>query len=579
MKKGFKTNDIVFMGILFLYAFIHVQYGVELADTSYNLGNYENMQNMGMTWTIATLGANIVGKILTLLPGGHTWLGMNIYATFLIASCVVAVYIFLHRYMTGAIIFLGEILALSLCWCPHVILYNYLTYIILTIIIIVLIKALENDSQILMGIAGGLLAMNVFVRFPNICEVMLIFVVWIWGYYTKEEKKKIFINTASCVGGFFLGLCVICGIVTCVYGSNAIPSMVISLISMSDNNPGYGPFDMIRAVCFMYQTTTNSVILLAGIALLFSFVFIFVKREWIKFIAILIEIAMFVYFLLWEYRIGFYNFDYCSYYSFQHFAILFLEIAILISVFTILSKKSKPMEKVFAVVILIVIIITPLGSNNALFPVYNNLFLVAPMTLWLIWTKLFSGVKLKALLSDKGRIQWLPVRVLATLLMITIFIQCIGFGVAFVFGDSGISYDNSVKIEGNKVLIGMRTNPKRAEQIERLTQFVAKHELAGKKCIIFGQLPGISYILDMPCAISHTWPDLGSYTFEEMERDIEKCKEEPVVFLNTSYYPDILSDKLEEEKAKLLSDYLRDHDYELQYSYEGIAIYFPSKME
>lgn len=35
---------------------------------------------------------------------------------------------------------------------------------------------------------------------------------------------------------------------------------------------------------------------------------------------------------------------------------------------------------------------------------------------------------------------------------------------------------------------------------------------------------------------------LGPYTFEEMESDIEKLQEEPVVFVNTSYYPDILSD-------------------------------------
>ena len=33
---------------------------------------------------------------------------------------------------------------------------------------------------------------------------------------------------------------------------------------------------------------------------------------------------------------------------------------------------------------LLLILITPIGSNNYTFPLVNNLFLIAPVTLWLL---------------------------------------------------------------------------------------------------------------------------------------------------------------------------------------------------
>lgn len=578
MKKIINI-DVIFCVILFLFSFLHVSYGVDLADTSYSLGNYENMQNMGLMWTVATLGANIVGKGLTLLPGGHTWIGMNVYATLMLFICVMAIYIFLRKYMPGWIIFLGEILALSLCWCPKVILYNYLTYIMLSVIVMVLIRALEKKSKILMGVAGGLLAVNVMVRFPNIVEILLIVLVWTWGYFEKRGVKEIIFDTLACTIGFLLGLILVGSIITGFFGEYTIRDMITSLMNMSANNPGYSPLSMMKDVLFMYQTTIVSVFYLGLIAIVSLIAaLVFRKMKWMKVAVILGEIVVLFLYLVWEYKIGFYNFNYYSYSSFQHFAILFLEAVMMISLLTVVIKHDVSIEeKMFAVVALIIIIITPIGSNNALFPIYNNLFLVAPIGLWLFWKRLFAKKKQETLLNDKGLIQWFPIRVMSIILGMVVIIQCVGFGVFFVFASPGFPNKNDVKVTGNPKMIGMHMSADRAEEIEKLTEFAIENHMVGKECIIFGELPGISYILDMPCAISHTWPDLGSYSLVDMETDIEKLKDTPIIFVNDDLYPNILEIESENKKASLLAEFMGKHNYKKEYSFGGIAVYIPQK--
>ena len=76
-----KIWDILFALILFLFPFLHINTGLDVVDTTYNLLNFEVFPNMNQTWGISTLLANFIGHGMTKLPFGHTMLGMNIFCT------------------------------------------------------------------------------------------------------------------------------------------------------------------------------------------------------------------------------------------------------------------------------------------------------------------------------------------------------------------------------------------------------------------------------------------------------------------------------------------------------------------
>ncbi len=101
-------------------------------------------------------------------------------------------------------------------------------------------------------------------------------------------------------------------------------------------------------------------------------------------------------------------------------AVLFLIAAILLAV---LSLCRKPACKIMAVLVLVLILVTPLGSNNDLYPIINNLFLAAPFALW---TGYLAGRK------QPDGILW---KVPFAMLIAFVLVQSVGFHFLFAFQD------------------------------------------------------------------------------------------------------------------------------------------------
>ena len=55
-------------------------------------------------------------------------LGMKVYSSLLISAMALLGYRFFRTKMPAVIAFLAELSAIGMCWCPSVILYNYMTY-------------------------------------------------------------------------------------------------------------------------------------------------------------------------------------------------------------------------------------------------------------------------------------------------------------------------------------------------------------------------------------------------------------------------------------------------------------------
>ena len=566
--------DCIFLAILVLLPFLHIASGVELTDTAYSLGNYENLDSMNLTWTIATFWANMLGKFFSILPMGSTWIGMKFYTTLVPVAGVACSYLFLRKYITRWILFVGELLAISLFWCPTTILYNYLTYLLFTLVIIFIIESLNKEKRWGLAIAGVILAFNVFVRFPNITEAALILVVWLNAKINKKKFLYGLTDTMICVGGFLAGVGINVLLIGLKYGFASIPNMIISLFSMTGENTGYKPTQMIFTIIRGYSTYYKSFIFLVAISVICFAVSAIMKRHYARIITIVAQFVLYGLFLFWGYRNHVYTLRYSDYSSMYFWMVIFFVIGNVVSAWTLLRKRTDKTHKLIAAAVLIVIWITPLGSNNALYPSINNLFIVAPAVLSMCWNELFKGRNFYELLDLEARNTMVATRITVGLLLISIVVHCSIFGVVFIFRDSGFPYNNHTKIEGNEVLAGMHTNPERAALIEELTSYVTKNNLKGREAVYYGDIPGLEYILKMPCAISHTWPNLGSFSYNDFVNDFESLDDTPVIFVNTEYCRNILDvDGNAINKDQFLSEYMKNNCYSLDARIGNIAIY------
>ena len=118
-------------------------------------------------------------------------------------------------------------------------------------------------------------------------------------------------------------------------------------------------------------------------------------------------------------------------------------------------------------------------------------------------------------------------------------------------------------------------SPEKARWLTELSDYVGQRGLQGREVILYGNIPSLSYYLQMPPAFN-SWSDLRSYSYDTMLGDLEETEtqmvqgggERPVVLV------DYLREGLEEdEKWKLIWDFMERNGYELTWSNDRFAFY------
>ena len=553
--------------VLAFLPFLHVNNGVEFSDTGYSLGNYEHFAEAEGTWALATFLSNVTGWLLTKLPFGHTMLGMQIYCNALLSVLLVVTFFTVKKYFPARYVFVGEVLTWALCWCPRVILYNYMTYFFLTLGSIVLLHAVKSQRKKYFFLAGILLGINVFVRFSNLTQAALILVVVYDAILRKKKLKSALQTIGLCIAGYFTAVVVVLAGIAVFYGAGEYFTMIQNLFSMKDTESTYSITSMISAPIRAYWDQLKWLWVFPVTAVIGSLIYKFCKKPIIKYMFSGVFLAGLLTIILYYYKIAVFWRNYNDYHSFRFWAVGFVVFALGMAVYIILSKKTKQMEKLYACMVLVIIGITPLGSNNALYPVYNNLFLVAPFAF---------AQGMKYIGKNRAEFVW-PVKITLTVMCVMLLFQSIMFGYTFTFRDAGSGMEIDTTIEGNRVLKGMRTTSERARQIEELTEYVYANDLCGSDVLLYGEIPFAVYALEMNSALSSSWADLDTVLNRDgMQVEMEAWEDEPVVIIAADRYKDLLNNpETDNEKALLVAEYLQENKYQETFRNDKFVVYLP----
>ena len=432
--------------LLLLYPMINVMNGLSSGDTTYSPGNFLFHESMNGTWIVATYLANALGHLITCLPGGSTLLGMNIYTSLLVGATAVTVFCVMSPKFGVAAVFMGEVIAIGLCWCPTTILYNYLTYFLMTAGVLLVysavapedIKDLEKSSaakkaisesakrqaepegddtgtrsgrgitknELMLAIAGFILGSNVITRLPNVTEAVFILVVWLAGFLKKDKFRRIAIQTLCCIAGYAIGFGIWFAVICIRFGTGAYGDMIHALFAMTDTAQDYKPLAMVEAFLSDYIYAAKwiglwcaafAVCYVAGYLVRKFFVSKQAenKQPGVKADSLSEqgrEPARDNRFVIWVYtgfcfavfalviRIcygqGMFSFRYYEYGSMYFWAVLVLFATTVICACEMIWGDTH--RRILALMILLIIYVTCLGSNNGLYPSVNNMFIVAP---------------------------------------------------------------------------------------------------------------------------------------------------------------------------------------------------------
>ncbi len=554
-RKDCRKLQILYPIILALYPLRHINQGVDLMDTGYSLANYEIFaQAESSWWNIATYLAGFSGDLLRQLPWGNTLMGMNFYTSLFVSVMALSVYFVLREKIPTWMLFLGEMIAISLCWCPTVILYNYLTYFFLIIGVLLLYRALVTNATWYYILAGICLGLNIWVRFPNLVDTLLILGVWYYGFLRKTHWKEIGRQTGLCFVGYLLGYVV--GLIPMLiqYGLQDYLKMFTNLAGVSGDASDYSMISMILVPLSVYGENLKWILYMAlpiGAGVLYFRIWKG-KLLWVNRILYCLGILIL---FRWFYGQGLFNINYQTYESMFSFGIVFLIGSFALYVWCLFTTHTTQEEKMGVSLLVILQLILPLGTNNHLYPVLNCMFLFVPVTSYILYRLI------------KSKKVCFPVAAMVVAFLLGFSIQAILFGYGFSFRGSKEYEKRTEMITGIPRLEGMYTDLERAHSLEELYGFLQGEDTS---LLAYGNLPALHYYLDMDLALTTAWPDLDSYGMDEFRdslKEIEK-EEQPVIILSSNE-----QNFTNEEKYELLRMYMEQESYELVFSNALFKVY------
>lgn len=576
----------IFPLILLLYPLRHIHWGLDLWDTGYNYANfrYMGLEHMDSMWLFSTYLANAVGHFFTMLPGGHTLLFMNLYTGLFTSLLAVLAYLFLTRRvkLPAGVVFVGELAAVSLCFCPTALLYNYLTYVLFLAGVLLLYEGLSQDKNVFLVLAGVMLGTNVFVRFSNLSEAAMIVGVWAYGIICRKKGKKVLQETGFCMLGYIGAVLCWLGFLSLRYGLSDYVAGIKRLFAMTETATDYKASSMLYRMFSEYIGNlywVNRILFFALPALIVCMA-LPQSLQWAKKVACAVFAAAAA---VWLYtrrdaqgNSTFCDFRFDEYSSMQKPATLFLILTLFVCLARVFGRKTEKKEKLLAGLIFLSVLLTSIGSNNGLFTSFNNLFLAAPYVLWNLYRLWKCKVEWKIPLI-------LPLKALAGMFTAIFLFQSFGFGARFVFAEATGVKSTAARVENNAVLKGIRMSEERALWLEEISAYISKNQLAGREVILYGYIPSLSFYLEMPAAFN-PWSDLASYSISSMAgametlgEELEEGKEPPVVILNRDCMADggamPEASATDDRKLAMIVQFMKDYDYTVTFANEKFVLY------
>lgn len=577
MKKN--REKALFYGaviFLFLYTFRNVNQGIDVTDTGYHFSNFRYMSGMDPMWIFSTYLASALGHFFTLLPGGTTLLGMNVYTSLVPALLGVMSFVFCRKVLKYRFVdsFGGVLTALALCWCPTTCVYNYLTYFFFCAGAVCLYIGLARKKELYLSVAGVFLGMNVLVRFPNAAEAALILAVWFTCFLRKEAFGQYVRKTWKCLAGYLLGMGIVLLQIQIQYGLDEYIAGIIRMFGITADASDYTLYAMLYNLLQAYVFSGRWVLIMAvcvalGVLGFMAFHGRFVRAKCIGYAVCCVVL------MRWFYGQGMFSLAYDGYGAILNWGAVALIGALLIAVWEIFSKRTSEQEKIFAAIVVIVIGITPLGSNNQMYANINNMFLIVPYVLHAV-------SRMKA--AEKKAFAW-PLYIMSMTCVIMLIWQSLCFGNVFIFRDA-VPRDSEVT--SVEAVAHMKTNAENAEKLEELGWYVEQAGLKGRPVLLFGDVPALSAYLEMPFVMS-PWPDLPSYSNEVFAEELGKVLENieqsrPVLIFGADFY-DFLTRQAEDIgkfdayegkygfKISLLRDMIEQYSYTCTFKNAAYAVW------
>lgn len=490
MLKSKKLTNI-FILLIIVTPLTLIPFGIDFTDTGWMLTYFQNIftNPESISFWFHLYLTHLIGGIWNLFFGNIGLLGFKIAGVLLFWSTTHIVYkIFKGNFERNHILF-GITMGLIYNFLGKITIihYNNLSLLFFALTVLFIKLGLSKSSKCFV-FAGISVALNSFVRLPNILSCIFIIAILYYRHVTGDTAKRMLTDLLLCIVGFLAGAIFIITIMKLLNHFDIYVTSLTELFITSDDelSSKYGLNSMIkRYISQSFKACKISIIsfvIIIPIAIIFDKVLKKSKLIYLLLLIILITISFILY------KTIFYT-------SPNKLIYLMIGSVFLTILFMFLSKnKFTPLKKTIALLVFLTITVSSIGSDTGMKVGSYTLIMGLPLLVSLLLNK---SIKVKY----KKQV------------LILLFTLYITIGLSLMYSKIYRDHSNILKLNTSvdlPLLRGIRTTVERAKAIEIVINELNKLENKHNTLLCFESIGMIHYLTETKPYISNPWPLLES---------------------------------------------------------------------
>jgi len=408
---------------------------------------------------------------------------------------------------------LAEIIAFSRS--VIIIHYNNLTSLFFILSVFFLYNGILHKKNNFIFFAGFILGLNIFIRFSNILGIILIITIFFYGYLKKDKLSTQTKQALILLLGWIISILIVFIIMKLLGHYKLFLNSLTNLFGMAlDSSSSHAGENLLRKLYTDHLSVIKYSIRTIVITILISKIFCKVNR-YLRDFALLLFSIIIVFYYFYDLRIS---------YIFALVGVMY--IVLLISIISF--EKNNINIRLISLIALIVLFITPLGSNNGIRNAKYGMWLALPISIGLLMQIMEIQGDLNFTIDLNkiyGKFKMNKQEMLFAKIIILIF--CFTFMSIFSFKYTYRDTTNRLAMHysiDHPKLKMIYTTKERSKVVEELLSELSKYVQKGEYLFTFEQISLLYYLTEAKPYLYNSWPML--YQPNELKSAIEKASKE-----------------------------------------------------
>ena len=566
---------LVLLGSVFFFHVLIGFQGLEMTDEGWNLTGYQQIfaHPDSVESLFGVYNTLLVGGLWHMFFGSFGMIGFRILAAIVLTGIAAVVYAICKNKVNRWIVYFSLIAVMAGRTFLMVLQYNYLSALVMLLVIICIQKAIEKDSLPLMGVAGVITGIGVFFRLPNLCFAGLILVLILhYAYNNSIQRTFSFLGVA--VLGFVVGVGLNIALL-CALGHQEPMRNLLKI--MYELSTAEDSSHSLPHLLNMYFNQYREIFCLMGQMILIAIALYWTKKyetvRWQKItIYVLVVLASFAYLVVW------YKINYTLGYLF-----VFGSFAFCYFIYFLFCLRRELFDKDLAYLVAfsaLMLILMPLGSDIGIHNVGAFcLYLPVPVALGVL-DNYFAVVKPEIQKSF---------RVYALIL-----------GLCFIAASCASMMHNGYRDKGSRLKMTEQlaysavpstfTSIDKVEKLDAVLKAVQPILTSETELLSYPSAPILNYLTNTKPYLNGPWIGVLNYSVYVYEfYKAEETKELPVIVLIKSPVVEWYKPNPEwknvmdcgdwhpaiEDKNALLASFMNRHSYEVYYDDAFFQVQIP----